>query len=183
VAFFKDDKLEGEETYFYENGKPAERSFYKNGLRDGIAITYYKNGIIKSKGAYKENRLYGERVYFNQDGEPCNGDFAIYDQNGKIERSGKCIEGKPEGDLKVYDNGNLSMLANFTNGRPHGYTYYYTPNQKISSIELYNEGEFIREEKESDRKYEPNGLFDWPDKKKPEFQSPDIPGRIRRKSE
>jgi antitoxin component YwqK of YwqJK toxin-antitoxin module len=179
VAFFKDDRLEGEETYFYENGKLAEKCFYKNGRRDGVAITYYKNGSIKSKGAYKENRLYGERVYFNENGNPCNGDLVMYDENGKIAREGKCVQGKPDGELKVYNNGDLSMLVNFTNGKPHGYTYYYASNEKISSVELYNEGEFIREEKGSG----PNGLYDWPDKKKPEFQSPDMPQRIRKKSE
>jgi antitoxin component YwqK of YwqJK toxin-antitoxin module len=177
TAFFKEDKLEGEETYFYENGNPAEKSFYKNGLREGTAIAYYKNGIIKSKGAYKANKPSGERVYFNENGEPCNGDFVIYNDDGKIERTGKCIKGKPEGELKVYANGNLNMLVNFKNGKPHGYTYYYALNQKISSRELYNEGEFVRE---YDSKTD---LFDWPDKKKFEIQSPEQPERIRKKTE
>ncbi len=87
--------------------------------------------------------MFGERMVYNKKGEPVNGNFIIYSKDTIKEREGFCINGKPEGEVKVYDlEGHLTIIANFKAGKPDGYTCYYK-NDIITSTEKYSDGTFV----------------------------------------
>ena len=86
----------------------------------------------------------GLRICYDENGEPITGKILMYHENGEVERAGQSINGKVDGELKVYDEkGNLLILSNFKDGLPEGQTYYYTES-KITSIEIYKDGKFVR---------------------------------------
>jgi len=133
------------ETNYFPNGNKASIVHYKNGKRDGAVTQYYENGNLKLQGAYKDDKMYGKRVYYDYMGKKINSTLVIYDDKHVIEREGFCKNGKPEGELKVYDSdGNITMLVNFKNGKPNGNTYYYY-NNKLRTTEVYTNGVFVRE--------------------------------------
>ena len=61
-------------------------------------------------------------------------------------REGKCINGKPEGEFKIYnDAGKLNRKVNFKNGLPHGSNYFYSKDGEITLTEVYESGKFVKE--------------------------------------
>jgi antitoxin component YwqK of YwqJK toxin-antitoxin module len=142
-TFHKGSKKSYTETTYHQNGNTATVVSYVDGKRNGNCMTYYDNGNLKTKGAYKAGKLSGKRLYYNTAGKKMNGAFVMYTDGIKAERTGTCINGKPEGELKVYDlQGHISMLVNFKRGQPDGNTYYYTHN-KLTLTEIYSKGVFV----------------------------------------
>ena len=133
------------EISYFSNGNKSSVVHYKNTKRDGAVTQYYENGNLKLQCAYKEGKMYGKRVYYDNTGKKIDNAMVMYDNKHLIEREGFCKNGKPEGELKVYDSeGNITMLANFVKGKPNGNTYYYY-NNKLKSTEVYTNGVFVRE--------------------------------------
>ncbi len=55
---------------YYDNDIQKESEItYKMGKKEGRAVTYYRNGKIKTKSYYKNNKLNGKATFYNQDGE------------------------------------------------------------------------------------------------------------------
>lgn len=60
-----------------------------------------------------------------------------------VEREGTCINGRPEGELRIYNaQGKLTILSNFQNGKPNGTTFYYGKDSKFMASEVYKNGVF-----------------------------------------
>lgn len=90
----------------------------------------------------------GSRTCYTEKGDLCDGAFVSYYENGVKEREGFCVRGKPEGEFKVYQkNGKLTLILNFKNGLPEGNTYHYGENGSITLTELYKNGKFVKEVK------------------------------------
>ncbi len=54
---------------FRDNGiTPVMISRAKNGVRDGLCLTFYSNGILNSKISYVEGEIDGEKVVYSEDG-------------------------------------------------------------------------------------------------------------------
>ena len=90
---YKDDKLDGEQTALYDNGKLQEVAHYKDGTRDGETTwygregnkrmtinykrgefdgeqqTYYPNGTLKSAKMFKNNVAHGKCIEYEENGE------------------------------------------------------------------------------------------------------------------
>jgi|ERR1700739_1877284 len=109
---------------------------------------YYKNGIVKYTGAHKNDKMYGTRLCFTENGKLVNGYFSSYDQDGRLRKECICINGKPEGEMRIYNYGDdcLSQLVNFKDGKPDGLTYYYGYAEKPTSIQIYKNGVFVKNE-------------------------------------
>ena len=116
----------------------------ENIKNENYYIANSKNGNRKVTGAYKDDRMNGERFCYNEDGNPNNGNFIVRTENGGIEREGKCVSGKPEGELRVYADSSLKILANYKNGKPDGLTHYYNCKGQDSLTELYKDGVFVK---------------------------------------
>ncbi len=141
----------GLEKRIYYNSKliKIQESYFRNEKLNGVTTNYYENGFVKFTGVFRNGRMSGERLYYNETGEFCNGKFTIYNDSGYVEREGSCIKGRPEGELKVYNiDKDLVIKANFKNGKANGLSYYYSPNDSTILIELYKNGRFLREVKE-----------------------------------
>ncbi len=124
-------------------------SYFKNDKLDGVTTSFYENGNKKFVGEYRKGKMFGERLYYNETGELCNGKFKDMNESGYVEREGVCVEGRPEGEFKVYNSKHsMAIKANFKNGKAEGLTYYYYGRDTISSIELYKNGKFVKEVKD-----------------------------------
>jgi len=146
TAGYKMSTLNGRTLSYNESGKLSSDISYHNGKREGIIILYYENGNKKFQTEYKDGRMINERMCFDINEKPINGEYLTYYNNKVKEREGNCINGKPEGEFKVYDStGRISIIANYKNGKPHGLTYYYNHNNLIYKTEKYNDGNFIEE--------------------------------------
>lgn len=64
---YKNDKYDGEQLTFHNNGDISAKAYYKNGMIDGIAQSYYKNGQIKRTTFYKNNIIIGDIKWFYPD--------------------------------------------------------------------------------------------------------------------
>ena len=78
------EPLSGIVYFHFANGQLAYEREYKNGLLDGLSISYHENGTKSSVGNFIKNQLHGKA--------------AVWDQNGNLEaernyHKGKCIEG------------------------------------------------------------------------------------------
>ncbi|MBP6334690.1 MAG: hypothetical protein KA444_04385 [Bacteroidia bacterium] len=173
ISYYEDDKtkldsvfnIDGRfsikvEHFYYKKGlekrvqynsrlKKVQEAYLKKGKLDGLTINYYENGVVKFTAEYRNGRMYGERLYYNETGGLCDGKFINYDDDGDIEREGICINGKPEGEFKVYDNNKeLVIKANFKDGKANGLSYFYNPKDSTVLIEEHKNGKFIREVKD-----------------------------------
>ena len=64
---YKDGKRDGLDISWYKNGQKNSEVTYKDGKKDGLETRWYENGEKKRKGTYKD----GERISlkrWNQDG-------------------------------------------------------------------------------------------------------------------
>lgn len=135
--------LHGLQYYYYKNGNLKRKCKYENGRSNGELRLYHPNEVVKMRGNYTNGKMSGERIYYDETGNLVKGDFKFYDEDGNIERSGYCIEGKPEGYVFVYDSdGKLILTANHMNGKPHGITRYYNKEGQIYFQEEYSDGVF-----------------------------------------
>lgn len=109
----------------YKSGE-LESEFYidDKGLKQGDVITYYRNGIIASKG-YCLNDTF-------------NGKYEEYYDNGQLKIQTMIIKGMQEGEfLEYFENGILKQKSNYINGKENGlFTYYYSNGKKESEITM-----------------------------------------------
>lgn len=144
VFHYKDGKRNGYSYQYDKKGYLTMKMHYENNKRNGKFFLYHTNGNIKMYGNYKEERMSGERMYYGEDGKPIKGKFSFYNSEGKLEREGFCVGGKPEGLVTVYyDSGLPNMIVEHKNGKVHGKALYYNKNGTVSSEETYKDGEFV----------------------------------------
>ncbi|WP_066224823.1 toxin-antitoxin system YwqK family antitoxin [Formosa haliotis] len=94
-------KLDGERLVYYDNGKIAERAFYKNGLQEGKSTWYSEKEIPLKEFNYKNDVLQGMSKY--------------YDLEGNLIAEGAYKKGKKDGIWKYYKDGKLDDEKDFTN--------------------------------------------------------------------
>lgn len=78
------EPLTGVVYFHFANGQLAYERQYKNGLLDGLSISYYENGTKSSAGNFLNDQLHGKVM--------------AWDENGNLEfernyLEGRCIEG------------------------------------------------------------------------------------------
>jgi len=67
---FKYDIKEGDETWYYESGKPYRISPYVQGKIEGVQKLLYENGQVKAEIPYKNGLLGLGTQEYNKDGSP-----------------------------------------------------------------------------------------------------------------
>ena len=136
--------------------KYAIKGFYKNGLKDSIWTTYYKDGAIKKKSIYQKDKLNGsdKNYYYNgtlqSEGNNSNdfkiGRWKFYYPNGVKNAEGEYqYDSSKQKSLKVgiwkeyYSNGQL-FATGFRKHTQTGKWIFYFPNkQKAAEGEMTNE--------------------------------------------
>lgn len=69
-AYYKDGLIDGPVTHYSRKCKKDFYESYKNGVKEGIEMSYYPNGNIKAEGIYKKGYL--------------NGYYKVYDKKGNF---------------------------------------------------------------------------------------------------
>jgi hypothetical protein len=92
---YKNEKPEGKQVGWYENGKKKFEMNYKNEIPEGKQVGWYENGKKKSERNYKEGKLDGKQIEWFKNGQKKS-EMNIID--GK--RDGKYLEWYENGELK-----------------------------------------------------------------------------------
>jgi len=88
---YKNGVLEGEAITYYKNGKVAEALFYKNGKLNGNTHRFASNGILLDDLNYVNGKLNGLAKYYNI--------------KGKLIYTGNYKDGIKEGKWEYFENG------------------------------------------------------------------------------
>lgn len=91
---------QGELLVYYENGKLAERSNYKNGKMEGESVWFNEKGIKIKEFVYRNNELDGPSKY--------------YTNKGLLIIEGNYRNGKKHGIWNYYEKGELIKEKDFT---------------------------------------------------------------------
>jgi antitoxin component YwqK of YwqJK toxin-antitoxin module len=125
---YKNGKLDGLRTLYFENGNPMVKENHKDGRFEGLFQSFYENGQLNLEGYYLEGSMEGEWRRYYDTGEVMevfqlennleNGPFVEYYRNGNLKAEGTYKDGDSEhGLLKLYDeSGELIRKMNCVNG-------------------------------------------------------------------
>ena len=118
------NKLDGEQYFFYENGRYESISTYNKDVKEGITKSFYINGNLKYLVEYKKGVLWNI--------------LDLKDVNGNSLSAGNFKNGN--GFVKVfYDNGEIKYMGEYNNGKPNG-NWKYITDTGVEDIKKYNNG-------------------------------------------
>jgi len=101
---YKNGLKNGKEIKFYKNGNKSEIIEWKNDVKDGVWNWYYENGKIRMKAHHVNAKR--------------NGNFTFYHKNGIPYIVGKYKNDFRDGKWKFYDNSNkLIKTIIYVNGK------------------------------------------------------------------
>ncbi len=92
VCSYRDNKLEGTYLEYYDNGKPKNKRFYKNGLLEGIEKSWSSEGFLAKVVEYKNGIKHGRFMTYYDNGRVIRKD--IYRNNDLIKGNCYTREGK-----------------------------------------------------------------------------------------
>ena len=90
---YRNGKLDGLLRAFYPDGKIAEETTFKEGVKNGPYRKYTTKGIVLEESIYKNGELDGKAVFRWSD--------------GKIVSEGNFVNGQKKGVWKFYEGGKL----------------------------------------------------------------------------
>jgi hypothetical protein len=111
---------------YYSTGQLFSETTYKDSLREGQYIQYYKNGEKQFTGSYYKDVL--------------DGDFTGYDSLGNIQCKGYYSRGKPSGGIFCYYKGHLVLYHEMDYS---GDTYYAKTYDTTSGKLIKEEGHLL----------------------------------------
>lgn len=149
----KISEKDGKEYVLDKNGKPFAGSlqqtdeegrtityFYRNGLRNGIAFSYYEDGKIEFQITYRKGLKDGESMFLYENGKPklkqtykeglLSGEEFIFYDNGSPEVKNNYLNGKLDGEIIHFDTkGNKLRVEHYKNGVKEGLEHIIKNNQ------------------------------------------------------
>ncbi len=105
------------QTFYEVEGEPLKEEFEINSKNqlDGVYISYFKDGTVKSKGFFSKNVSTGEWKY--------------YFKSGELRMFGSVVNGKNEGLWQYfYESGGKKMEGYLSNGKRTGNWVVYSTN-------------------------------------------------------
>jgi antitoxin component YwqK of YwqJK toxin-antitoxin module len=124
---YKADKLHGRARIYYDGGILQEDSWYKNGLRDSVAVWYDTKTQKIAENHYREGRLEGPALTFYASGQVKSEKYYLSDNlNGPIK--------------EFFEDGTVQMTGLYENGQKHGTWQYFDPQGKPVRSEKYVKG-------------------------------------------
>ena len=125
-------KLNGVKKEFYkgqngEEGKLKKEVNYKNGMFDGLYITYFENGQVESEQMFIKDQKDGLSKYYYDDGK------LFYTENYS--------KGRKNGEIKrLYKNGNTWIIEKYKNGTKIGTWQEFYPEGVLKYEGVYKKG-------------------------------------------
>jgi antitoxin component YwqK of YwqJK toxin-antitoxin module len=110
TAFYKNDLLDGVETYYYKTGQPRSETHYKNGLKHGSITSWHPDGMIEISGTFVNDMRDGAWINYDERGLPISegtfkegtGKLTFYDPLGRVYRETNFVNNKKEGQETHY---------------------------------------------------------------------------------
>lgn len=111
-GYDKDQKRDGKWIFYGDGGYTVMTVTYKNGLKDGVSVLYFKSGVVMDSLTYTADKLNGVRTQYYDNGQKLavigykngvpDGEYISYFDTGEIDREGNYVEGKREGVWKIH---------------------------------------------------------------------------------
>lgn len=105
-AYYYNGQLDGTVTFYNKNCKKEFVENYKNGIKEGLEISYYPNGNIKAEGYYKKGNL--------------DGVYKVYTKAGKFDFESRTTNGPVDFEPVVEDTANNSVYRVLTRNQKWG---------------------------------------------------------------
>ncbi len=108
----------------FRNSDLVKEEFtFRNGVLQGEALAWHKNGQLRRKGSYHKGQISGKWEFFNEQGQKTieayykqdnlNGSFISLYHNGKIKEKGRFERNKKIGQWDYFtENGQLIESVN-----------------------------------------------------------------------
>ncbi len=146
---YKDGKLNGLATFWFENGQKKEEVNNKDDKIIGLQILWFENGQKKAEFSYKDGK--------------ADGLGTLWFENGQKQGEANFKDGKENGlTTRWFENGQKQGEANYIDGKINGLmTRWYENGQKESETTFKDGVEIdgsVTEWSESGRK---KGLLSW----------------------
>jgi hypothetical protein len=94
-TYYNNGQLDGPVTFYSKSCAKEFIENYKNGVKEGLELTYHTNGRIKAEGYYKKGNL--------------DGVYKVYTKTGKFDFESRTTTGPVEFDTDVADTANNSV--------------------------------------------------------------------------
>ena len=144
-GMYKDGRMDGKWTFWYENGEKKEERNYKGDReigRGGSVITRYSNDQKHTEINYKDNKQHGKTWTWFENGQKksiesykdgeFNGTNTVWYENGQIHEKAKYKVGELVGVYsKWYENGQLEVKANLKEDKLNGKLMYFDQNGRL----------------------------------------------------
>jgi len=134
----------GKYTHYHEfSNKIKQTGFFKNGKKEGEFTDFYGSGQTKWVRTYEGDRIVGKEAFFSLEGTPLQYSkyilkndsitiFAKFHSNGKLSSKGQMLHEELHGTIEqYYPDGNISLTANYANGKQEGEFITYFENGNI----------------------------------------------------
>lgn len=158
ARWVQNSKIDGPSYRFNEQGRVVELSHSKNGLNEGLAVSYYDDGTKKSEAHYHRDRLEGEyRLYDKKGHLTVLKTYRNNRLNGLLQNWHKqvlvleshFVNGKKEGvEKQFYNDGVLKHKINWHHDKKVGLESFYANNGQIThEIKYASKDEKVLREK------------------------------------
>ncbi|MDY6172381.1 MAG: toxin-antitoxin system YwqK family antitoxin [Fusobacterium necrophorum] len=125
IETYKNGKLDGESSWYSQNGTQVLLEQYQAGKLHGSQLSYYENGNPKAEVMYDKGRITGV-ICFAKDGSILHksifnngtGIWKLYWENGNLLETGKYTNFRKDGVWKKYnEDGSLESTLEYRNGK------------------------------------------------------------------
>ncbi len=125
IETYKNGKLDGESSWYSQNGTQILLEQYQAGKLHGNQLSYYENGNPKAEVMYDKGKITGV-ISFSKDGKEIHksifnngtGIWKLYWENGNVLEVGKYTNFRKDGIWKKYnEDGSLESTLEYQNGR------------------------------------------------------------------
>ncbi len=148
---FKDDVKEGLAVYYYPDTSVKKTVNYVNGLEEGLAKEYAKNGRVITLITYKKGYITDrEKINRFDQQRQKHGKWKYYYDNGIVRLEGKYNHGLKDGYFKEYDKkGNLISTSKYVEGEKQEKVEEltkteirkdYYPSGQVKTVACYKDG-------------------------------------------
>jgi len=126
---YKDGKMDGLGTRWYENGQKQAEGNYKDGKLDGLWTDWYENGQKELEANWKDDKEEGL--------------WTSWYENGQKESEQNYKEGKPMSVVVWKPNGEMCPVTNLKNG--NGILVWYRDDGTVDFRVTIKDGELVKD--------------------------------------
>ncbi len=150
-GYYKNNQLDGNWTFYYKNGNKNREGRLSEGKVDSAWTYFYENGKKSGHGMILDKKKEGTWQEWYTDGTSAKGEYkndlkqgnwVLYQTNGKIQANGNFTNGDKEGPWTIFhENGSKHSEGKFVNDKKEGTWVFYLKNGQKECEGLYENGQ------------------------------------------